>query len=142
MEMIFSCTITLDQVTTKTLWSAKGAPHYDALKHIRAYLRPMQCPLMHFDRFCPMVSIHGQQFLGPNIFALYQCALHRAIWCITYSKLLLTPSLIMWCFFHASIDIIHCTLQIFIVILLCKSIKFIGIIYNLMIENFVCKFYY
>ena len=34
------------------------------------------------------------------------------------------------------------TLQIFIVILLCKSIKIIGVIYNLMIENFFCKFHH
>ena len=34
------------------------------------------------------------------------------------------------------------TLQIFIVILLCKSIKSIGIIYNLIIEIFFCKFYH
>ena len=32
-------------------------------------------------------------------------------------------------------------LQIFIVILLCKSIKVMGVIYSLMIENFFCKFY-
>ena len=33
------------------------------------------------------------------------------------------------------------TLQIFIVKLLCKSIKIIRIIYNLMIKNFFCKFH-
>ena len=33
-------------------------------------------------------------------------------------------------------------LQIFIVILLCKSIKVMKVIYNLMIENFFCKFHY
>lgn len=37
-------------------------------------------------------------------------------------------------------QIVWHTLQIFIVILLCKSIKVMGIIYNLMIENFFCKF--
>ena len=35
-----------------------------------------------------------------------------------------------------------CTLQIFTVILLCKSIKSMGVIYNLMIENFFCKFHH
>ena len=34
------------------------------------------------------------------------------------------------------------TLQIFMVILLCKSIKVIGVIHNLMIENFFCKFHH
>ena len=33
-------------------------------------------------------------------------------------------------------------LQIFIVTLLCKSIKSIEVIYNLVIKNFVCKFYH
>ena len=39
------------------------------------------------------------------------------------------------------VSISFSTLQIFIVILLCKSIKIIGVIYNLMIENFFCKFH-
>ena len=37
--------------------------------------------------------------------------------------------------------VLDATLQIFIVILLCKSIKIIGVIYNLMIENFFSKFH-
>ena len=39
-------------------------------------------------------------------------------------------------------QIVAYTLQIFIVILLCKSIKSMRVIYNLMIENFFCKFYH
>ena len=34
------------------------------------------------------------------------------------------------------------SLQIFIVVLLCKSIKVMGIIYNLMIDLFFCKFHH
>ena len=44
--------------------------------------------------------------------------------------------------FQSSTTVHFCTLQIFIVILLCKSIKVMGIIYNLMIENFFCKFHH
>ena len=41
--------------------------------------------------------------------------------------------------FHHLVIFSRSTLQIFIVILLCKSIKVMRVIYNLMIENFFCK---
>ena len=51
------------------------------------------------------------------------------------------PSYLGWITEQSWIKTMY-ALQIFIVILLCKSIKIIGVIYNLMIENFFCKFHH